>query len=153
MAVRGELRATRQAARHVLHKPRRILGVAPAHEPGHDQLAIRVQRRPRPSVTGLFRRSLSGRNVLLLGVGETPNLVALHALGADVPHRLVMESLTGPAGVNEQLRHRIQADAGDPADGAQAAALAEQGEDSGSLVGREFVHGGSNTPSCLIDQA
>ncbi len=51
-----------------------------------------------------------------------------------------MERLAGSTGFNQQLRRRIQANAGNPAYGAKAAAFAEQREDGGALFGRELIH-------------
>jgi hypothetical protein len=129
-----------KAARHVLHEGLRVASVSPADQPPHDELGVGVQRGPRPGIPGAVRRGLGLGDVLLLAVGEGPNLVARDALGPDTAHSGVVEGFASAPGIDQQLRHRVEADAGDPRDGAQAVALAEQRQDGGTLLGRELVH-------------
>ena len=48
-------------------------------------------RGPRPHVASGFRGGFGELDVLLLGVAERPDFVALNALGGDVANRCVME--------------------------------------------------------------
>ena len=104
MAVRRELHLVSEAPGYVLHEGVRIAGVPTADHPANDQLRVRVQRSPPPSVTGLLRSGLGARDVLLLGVGEVPNLVGLDAPGLHSPHRAVVEFVADAAGVNQELQ-------------------------------------------------
>ena len=84
VAVRRELDAVGKAVLHVVHEGQRIFAVATADQPRNDQLAVAVERGPRPRVASAIDRLLHGRDVLLLRVGERPDFVALNALGLHV---------------------------------------------------------------------
>ena len=66
--------------------------ITEAEESGHDQLAVGMERRSHRYVTRAFRSGLGPGDVLGLGVGERPDLVALHALHLDGPHMPVMRA-------------------------------------------------------------
>jgi hypothetical protein len=52
--------------------------------PANDQLAVSVQRYPRPHITVAELPSLLLRDVLFFGVGESPNLITLHAAAIEI---------------------------------------------------------------------
>ena len=107
MAVRGELDAVGKAGAQIVHQLDCAVAAATANEIGHGQLRVGVDRGPGPHVAGPFRRGLRGRDVLLLGVAERPNLVALDAARLHIVHRFVVNREAGFPRLDEQLRNRV----------------------------------------------
>ena len=140
MTVCGELDAIGKAGGEIGHEGVGVFSVTTADQPGHDQLGIGIQRRPRPSVASLFRGSLGGLDILLLGVGERPDLVALDPAGRHAAHLLVVEGGTRLAGVDQQLGDGVDRHVGSAGYGAHRRALAEHLEDLDALGGCELVH-------------
>ena len=77
-------------------------------EPGNDQLAVAVDRRPCPYVPGAFRGGLRGRDILILCIGERPYFVALDAPGLDILHVPVVVFGAGLTSVDEELADGIE---------------------------------------------
>ena len=103
VAVRGELHAIGQPRPEIAHKRSACVLAAVANVPRHDQLGVAINSGPRPNVARAFRGSFGGANVLFLGVGKTPNLVALNGLGSDVSDLFIMEGGTKLSSVYQQL--------------------------------------------------
>ncbi len=61
------------------------MGVPLPNEPTRDELRIRVQRRPGPDAPKAEFVLEGGRKVLVLGMAEGPNLIALDALAPASP--------------------------------------------------------------------
>ena len=85
VAVRGGLDAVGEAER------RSGVSAAVANMPRDNQFGVGIDGRPRPHVASAFRSGLGELDVLILGVAERPNLVALDSFGGDVADLLVMK--------------------------------------------------------------
>ena len=140
MAVTGELNPIGEAGSQIVHEPHGTLAIPTADEVGDDQPSIGFDCRPCPSVAGIGRSPLCRLNILLLGVGEAPNLVHLNALRLHVSHMLIVICHARLASVHQKLRDRDLAHAYQPGHGADAVAFAEKVKDAGPFGGRELVH-------------
>ena len=90
---------------------------------GQDQLASALNCRPRPHVARTTRGGLGARDVLLLGVAESPNLVALDALGGHIAHRLIVVRGACFTRLDHQLGNGVYRDLGNAAGPAHGHAL------------------------------
>ncbi len=138
--VRRELDPIGEALRKILDEPFGALAVPAADEPRRDKLRICVERGPRPCVAGTVRRCLRGGDVLLFGVGETPNLVDLNALGRQPSRVLVMVGGASLPRVDHESDDRVLPDVHEPGDGTDRTAFAEEMKDLGAIGGGELVH-------------
>lgn len=141
MPVRRELDARSEPGLEIIDKPASALAVPAADEVGQDELRIRVNRGPRPRVARAIRCCLRLRYVLLLGVGERPNLIDLHPPRLDVADVLVVVGGAHLARVHQQLCDRVLAGARYPRDRADRHALTEKLEDARAVVCGKLVHG------------
>ena len=107
VAVAGELDAVGEAGRQIVDEPLGALAVPAADEPRSDELRVRVERGPRPGVPGALGSGLGRGHVLLLSVGEGPDLIDLDPLGAQLPHVLVMVGSASLARVDHELNDRV----------------------------------------------
>ena len=112
--------------------------IAGTRIPRNHQLGIAVQCRPRPHVTGSFHFV---RYVLLLGIDEGPDLIALKVLHSHLPHRLIVELLASAAYVHKQLRYGVDRHIANAGRAAKAAAFNEHADDLDLLGDGEAVHG------------
>ena len=103
-------------------------------------MRVGVERGPRPNIASALRRGLRGRDVLLLGVAEAPNFVALDALARNAAHGRIMELSADRAGFGEELVDRVDAHVGDAADRPHRRAFAEHREDLDALGEGQLVH-------------
>src|SRR6266511_2372437 len=94
---------------------------------------IRVERDPRPHVASLS--TLLQRDVLLLGVNERPNLVALNPLARQVAHAAVLLNGADRPQVYEELDDRVLGYARHLAGGTKRVALDKRGYDGCALLG------------------
>ena len=79
-------------------------------------------------------------NVLLLGVPERPNLVALYPLARQACEGGVLVLRARLAQVNQQLGDDVRRPAGHADGGADAHALHQAADDLGQLLGAQPVH-------------
>ena len=105
MAIGCELDAVVKTRSQVVHEHLRVVRIAPADEPIADELGVGTNRGPCPNVAGESGRVLG--DILLFGVNEAPNLVALDPRAVQAAHVLVMEVDAGFPGFRKELRHRI----------------------------------------------
>jgi hypothetical protein len=142
MAVGGELDPVGEAAAQIVHEGHGIFAVPRADHVGDHQLRIAIQRGPRPRIASPFRGSLGVRNVLLLGVGEAPDLVALDPSGPHADDVLVVILRARLARIDQQLVDRDLAHIGKACRRTDAVTLHEAAEDQGAGFGVELVHFG-----------
>jgi hypothetical protein len=74
------LDAVGEAHRNVIHEPCGAIAIAPADEMGNDQLRLRFDRGPGPSVARAIGSGFRSLDVLRLRVGEGPDFIDLDAL-------------------------------------------------------------------------
>jgi hypothetical protein len=74
---------------------------AVANVPRNDQLGVGINAGPSPNVASRLLGALGELNVLLLGVAERPNFVALRGLGGHIADHCVVE---GRASVAASIR-------------------------------------------------
>ena len=81
---------------NVFKQPSRLFRRSDRRRPRNDQLGVRINRRPRPQIARGFRSSFRGFDVLLLGVAERPDFIALDPLGV-TPRTSVWKAAPLPA--------------------------------------------------------
>jgi hypothetical protein len=100
VTVRGELHPTRETTRQIVHEIVGRYRATVADHPGKNHFGVAIERGPGPHVPRSDRRGLGSGDVLLLGVAEAPDFIALDALRLDVADRLIVvggASLAGAA--------------------------------------------------------
>src|SRR6266699_4817109 len=88
--------------------------------PARNQFRVSVQSNPSPNAPIPELALLVSRNILVLGVTELPNLIALDVLASEIAHRLILIFRTRFAQISEQLLngvHRYASYAHDAAKG------------------------------------
>lgn len=108
--------------------------------PRNHQFGVGIERGPSPDITSAIRRGLGAAHVLVLGVAERPNFIALDTLGGDVADHLVVEVCASHPRVHHQLGHGIDRDAADPRDRAERRPFDQHRKDLDTLGYRKFVH-------------
>ena len=140
VTVACRLHAIGKAGGHVVHEPLGAFAVPAADEVAHHELAIGVERHPRPGVPGALGDLLRACDVLHLGVDEAPDLIDLDPLRLHAPNVLAMVGHADLAGIDQELRHRVLADTRKAGDSPDRRALTEEVQDAGAIGGGELVH-------------
>lgn len=138
--VAGELHPVRKPAGKIADELARALAVTPADEVRDDQLRIGFDTGPGPCVASAFGGGLGALDVALLGVGEAPNLIDLNTPSLHAADLLIVEAGAEFAGINQQLRDRVDARVSQSRDRPHGRSLAQQVEDLGALGVRKLVH-------------
>ncbi len=86
MAVCGKLHPVCQTVGQIKHEPPRGCRRTVANLEGQDHLAVTVNRRPCPNVASAIRCATRVGNVLVLGIDEQPDFIALDLLRLHVAH-------------------------------------------------------------------
>jgi hypothetical protein len=68
-----------------------------------DELRVRIHHNPCPNVASASRSCLRRRDILLLGVNESPSLIDLYARGRKVAHMLIVIDHADFANVAQKL--------------------------------------------------
>lgn len=76
--------------------------------PARDQLGIRAERRPCPHVPISKLPAKFLRNVLLLGIAERPDFIALNPLARQIDQHAPLVSLAGIANLRQELEHGVK---------------------------------------------
>ena len=84
-----------------------------ADEIGDNELGVGVDRGPRPDVASAFGAAFGSGDVLLLGVAEGPNFIALDALALTL-RTFVMEIDAEPRRLDQQLGYCVDRNVGNP---------------------------------------
>jgi hypothetical protein len=87
------------------------------HDPKHvrnNQLGISINRRPRPAIPSAFSHLLHS-HVLLLGIDERPNFIALCAGNAKPPHHHIVISSTSTSSIFQETENGMLAQSEHPA--------------------------------------
>ena len=111
-SVGSQLNAIGETAREILDEFGSATNVTASHQPRANQLGIGVQRYPGPHVATNLLCGHRGRNVLLLGSDEGPNLIALNPLAGQIYQGPVEVFRTGRAKFNQQFRNRVLRNSG-----------------------------------------
>jgi len=90
VAVCGQRYAIRKASRDIFHELERVAGIAATDKPRHDELRVSVECRLGPSVTSLTGVFHVLWAVLVFGVCEGPDFVALNFGASQIAKRLVL---------------------------------------------------------------
>ena len=106
----------------------------------HDQLCVGVDRGPRPDIASNFRGSLRGRDILLLGVAERPDFVALDAAYRNVVNRLVVKDEACFTSLLNQLCDSVERHVDNAAERSHRRTLPQHSENLDALVERQLVH-------------
>ncbi len=109
--VRGQLDAGGQPVGQVVHERVGRAEVAATDEPRRDKLRVGIKRDPGPHVASHVGGVLRGRHVLLLGIAELPDLVALNTAARQVPQRAVLIGRTRRPEIGQELEDRRLRDA------------------------------------------
>ena len=88
---------------------------------------------PSPDVACAIGCVLGGIHVLVPGVNEGPNLIALVTIRLDIAHRSVVEVGTRAARVAQQLGDRIPVDIEHASRASHGVSLDQHGEDRSTL--------------------
>src|SRR5579862_5497444 len=140
VAVRGQLDTVAQPPCEVAYELDGGVQVAVVNPVGRDELGVGVHRHPRPHVAVAQLALLVGRDVLLLGIAEGPNLVTLDSLAREVAHHSVLVDRADGAHVHKQLGDGVLRDAGHAHGCEDRVALDQAGNHTLSLLGREAIH-------------
>ena len=98
-------------------------------------MAVHVQMSPAASGA-----AFGELDVLLLGVGERPDFIALDGLRRDVTDLFIVEGGTDLAGINQQLCDGIDRNPAHAGDRTHRRPLDQHGEDLDALFQWELVH-------------
>jgi hypothetical protein len=134
------LHAIRQAAFQVGYKLCGAAGIAGTNKPARDQLGLGVDGNPHPGIANYALFGHFFRDVLLFASDETPDLVALQPLAAQVAEHAVLVSVACFADTHKQARHGSLLAAQHAAGGADRIAFNQSGEDLGAFVDAQAVH-------------
>jgi len=140
VAVCCQLNAMREPLGHIFHELGGITSITTANQPGNDEFGVSVDGGPGPHVPYAFRILHLQRHILLLGVAEAPNLIALDPATVQACDVFLLVHLARPSQVHEELKHGPLGRAGHAASGANRVPLHQGGNDLGSLGEGEFVH-------------
>lgn len=140
-AVRGELDLVFDARGHVEHELARSRHVAVAYRVRDHELRVGVERGPGPDGADARLAFHRTRDVAVLGVAKTPDLIALDPLAPEAAERLVLVIRARLAQVPNELQDRALGDARHAADRANRAALDESGDDLAAGFQVQAVHG------------
>ena len=105
------------------------------------KLGIGADGGPGVNVTMAENAFRLGRHVLLLGVAESPDLIALDALAWQATHRSVLILGAGFAQVHQELGYRVNAHVRDPRSSLQAHSFHQQVQELSALRDGQLVHG------------
>ncbi len=114
VAIGGKLDTVLQTAAQIVHELDCILAASSANQPRDYEFAVAIKRGPGPCVASFLGRSLGASDILLLGVGEAPNFVALDPAGRDALHMLVVHISADRARINQQLGDGVEAHVSQP---------------------------------------
>ena len=97
--------------------------------PAGDQLGIRADGSPGVNVTIAKDALKLGRHILLLGVAESPDLIALDALAWQITHRPILILSASRSCVHKELCDRVYAYVRDPRSSPEAISFYQQVQD------------------------
>ena len=141
VAIRGQLNPVRQPTAKIVHQHQGELRITAPDHVRDQQLAVGFDRGPGPAIADRrIAGAFAGRRVLLLGVNEAPNLVALDAARLHTAHVLVVVFERSFAGLAQQLVHCVDGAADRPLDRPHGHALTQEREDLGALGEGQLVH-------------
>lgn len=107
MAIGGDLEAVGEAFAQIVHQQHGIFARTVADVIGDDQFRVGINRGPSPNITRAFRSSLCCRDILLLGVAERLDFIALDARCLHVADMLVMNGNGSLPSLDQQLRDLV----------------------------------------------
>lgn len=90
MAICSQLYAMRKTRCQVGNKVIGIAGSPTAYQPTRNKFRIGAKSRPRPNVSVSELPALVGGHILVFGVAEAPNFVALNSLAGQIPKNSVL---------------------------------------------------------------
>ncbi|MDP9383434.1 MAG: hypothetical protein M3Q29_25485 [Chloroflexota bacterium] len=140
VAVGGHLHPVAQPGLQIRQEHVGIVGRALPDEPRRDQLGVGVYGRPRPHVAVAEGALVLFGHVLLFGVAERPDFVALDPPARQVGEHGVLVVGAGFAQVGQQLDDGVLRHASDPDRGSDAHAFDEAADDLGTALGAHPVH-------------
>jgi hypothetical protein len=140
MTVCRQLNTIAKPARQVQDKFARRAGIAPSDVPAGYELRFRVDGRPRPNVA-ITKLSLKfDWDVLLLGVAERPNFIALDAATIQVAEMLILVLLAGSSYIREQLEDGMLCRVRNPASGINRHPFDQAGDDLCATLYAHAIH-------------
>jgi len=104
------------------------------------QFGVWVNRNPRPHIAIAEHAPLVGRNILLLGVAELPNLVALDPARIYAAHGAVVKFCALRTNSLQQSQNRPLRNSGHTTGGANGISFHESRYDGNLLGKREPIH-------------
>src|SRR6266568_4597367 len=113
---------------------------ASADLPATNQLGICTESSPRPNISIAELPLFVGWNVLLFGIAERPNFIALDSLAGEIAHCTIMELLAGRSKRGQQTLNGILGYSRHSNGGANGIAFHECGDYLNSLIGGQRVH-------------
>ena len=113
VAVRGQLHAVGEACGEIEHEGAGRVRIARADRERGDELGVGVDGRPRPHVAIPELARVFLGDVLLLGVAERPDFVALEPPTGEVPQRRVLVVQARGPGIGQEGQDRPLGRAGD----------------------------------------
>jgi hypothetical protein len=140
VTVRGQLHTIRQSLSQVLNKVVRRSGVASPNEPAGNELGVRINRYPCPSVASRAVHSLLKRAIPFLRINERPNLIALDSLTRKIAKNSILIFRTGATKIAQQIHNRGAMNARHSTDGAQGISLYQCSNYLFPLFGAQLVH-------------
>src|SRR5262249_27192143 len=129
------------------HKKMRCLNSAITESVGNNQLCVRVDGRPCPAVASAIFHLFFGY-ILLLGVNESPDFIALNATHFQVADGAIVELSTGAAHVFQQLQNGVLCNSGQASNGVDRDAFNESGDYLSTLRDGQAVHDAQNRNAC-----
>lgn len=107
VAVRRKLNAIGKAACQIVHESLGGLHSTVAEGEGSNQLRIGVNRNPRPHIAITKLALLFSRDILLLGIAELPDFIALDSLARQVAKRLILIFRTCLSNLSQQFENGV----------------------------------------------
>lgn len=126
MAVCGQLDAMRQPSGQIVHKVICRASITGADKPARHKFRVRIKRNPRPHAARSAALHIFW-HVLVFGINERPDFIALDALAIQVAESLVLIGGAGRAKFNQQLLNRCAVNARHADSGAERIALNQAG--------------------------
>ena len=140
VAIGSQLDAIGETGAQNVHELDCVFAVAATDHVGHDQLAVAVQCGPCPCVASELRGICRRLDVLLFGICERPNFIALDHGRSEVANVLVVIPCASFASVDQQLVDGIFGHVRDPRGCTNAVTLNKKADNQDAGFSVQFSH-------------
>lgn len=141
VTIRGDLDSVYKSALEIVNELISRTRISRANVPASNKLSLRTNRRPRPDAPVSILVDLVFWQIGVLGIAETPNLIALNLGARQIPQVFILILRTRPARINEQFDHTIDCRVHHARCSADTVALDKAAEYLNPFFCVQFVHG------------